>query len=149
MNSVSWHVLAEEAPDIAAFGVARIDGKVAYLATVNTSGEPRIHPVTPIVGFGRCIIFAEPESSKLRHFSENTHYSLHCSMSDSSGSSGEFRIYGEVTEIVEPSLREQLESACSFLPSARSKLFELLVSGAMTTNYRSGRPSHRRWTGPA
>lgn len=82
------------APDIAEFGRDRLDGKVAYLATIRGSGKPRVHPVTAILSDQHCFIFAEPDSSKVRDFGLNPQFSVHCAMSDSSGSSGEFRMTG-------------------------------------------------------
>lgn len=142
---VSWQVLGDEAPALAAFGKARIDGKVAYLATVS-DGWPRVHPVTPIVGGGRCFIFAEPDSRKVRDLRETRRYSLHCGMSDSSGSSGEFRVTGTALEIDDPAIRAGAESGSSFRPSSRSLLFELLLEDAVGTSWRGGRPDRTRWS---
>ncbi len=141
---VSWNRLEVDAIEIAAFGKARIDGKVAYLATVN-DGWPRVHPVTPIIGNGRCFIFAEPDSSKVRDLRGNGRFALHCGMSDSSGISGEFKIVGEAVEIEDPAVRAEAEAVCSFRPSVRSRLFELLISDAISTSWRSGRADRRRW----
>ena len=71
MQEMSWGTLIADAAEIAAFGKARIDGKVSYLATIRRSGKPRIHPVTAIVGDDRCFIFAEPASSKVKDLEKN------------------------------------------------------------------------------
>ena len=138
-----------EAPDIATFGRDRLDGKVAYLATTKTSGKPRVHPVTAILSDQHCFIFAEPDSSKVRDFGLNPQFSVHCAMSDSSGSSGEFRMTGEAVQIQDPAMREEAQVNCTFRPSSRSILFELQVEEAIATSYRGGRPDRRRWhSGP-
>ena len=142
----SWQRLEHEALQLAAFGKARLDGKVAYLATVQDNGSPRVHPVTPIIGNGRCFIFAEPGSSKVRDLAANGRYALHCGMTDSSGSSGEFRMMGEAVEITDAGVREVAESICSFRPSGRYRLYELLVDEVASTSYRGGRPDRTRWT---
>lgn len=141
----SWKTLETDSAEIAAFGKARIDGKVAYLATLR-NGWPRVDPVTPIVGHGRCFIFVEPESSKVRDLLDNGRFSLHCGMSDSSGSSGEFKIVGEVCEIVDAGIRAEAEAVCSFRPSTRSRLFELMITEAVSTSWRRGHADRRRWT---
>lgn len=143
--TVSWEQLEAESPEVAAFGQARIDGKVAYLATV-CDDFPRVHPVTPIIGNGRCFIFAEPDSLKVRDLLANPRYSLHCGMSDSSGSSGEFRIRGTAIAIDDDVIRAEAEAVCSFRPSVRSRLFELTVAEAVSTSWRRGRPDRRRWS---
>ena len=141
----TWSELKRAAPDIAAFGRDRLDGKVAYLATSKTTGKPRVHPVTAILSDQHCFIFAEPDSSKVRDFSFNPLFSLHCAMSDSSGSSGEFQMTGEACQVQDLALREEAEANCTFRPSVRSILFELRVEEAVATSYRGGRPDRRRW----
>lgn len=145
----SWQDLIEAAPELAEFGRARLDGKVAYLATIQIGGAPRIHPVTPVIGTGRCFIFAEPTSSKVRDFKANNRFALHCGMSDSSGSSGEFKASGVVVQIEDEEVRTGAEAVCSYRPSSRYLLFELMIDEVVSTSWRGGRPDRRRWTAPA
>ena len=46
---MSWQSLENNHPELAAFGAERLNGNVAYLATVRQDGSPRVHPVTPII----------------------------------------------------------------------------------------------------
>jgi hypothetical protein len=62
--AVPWGEFAAQAPELAAFGALRLAATPAYLATVDDSGAPRVHPVTPIVGDGRLLLFMEPTSPK-------------------------------------------------------------------------------------
>ena len=50
--TMGWQLLEEQQPELAAFGRLRLNGKVAYLATVRKDGSPRVHPMTPIIGAG-------------------------------------------------------------------------------------------------
>ncbi len=143
---LSWHQLETESAQIASFGRVRLDGKVAYLATVSTGGYPRVHPVTPIIGSGRCFLFAEPDSSKVRDLEANGLYSLHCSMTDSSGSSGEFKMAGQAIRIEDADVRLEAEADCNFRPAAKSLLFELTLNDVVATSYKGGRPDRRRWS---
>jgi hypothetical protein len=59
-----WGEFAVQAPELADFGALRLAAVPAYLATVDDSGAPRVHPVTPIVGDGRLFSFMEPTSPK-------------------------------------------------------------------------------------
>lgn len=145
MTTVSWAQLEREAPELAGFGRDRLDGKVAYLATIRRSGWPRAHPVTPIIGEGHCFIFMEPNSPKVRDLLNNHHYCLHCSMNDSSGSSGEFQITGIAEQVEDEEMRFLAESVSSYRPAARYLLFELKISEILSTEYRGGRPDRRRW----
>ena len=49
MKLVSWGVFEKQAPEMALFGKKRLDGQVAYLATVREDQRPRLHPVTPVI----------------------------------------------------------------------------------------------------
>jgi len=145
LSVLSWQAMALEAPEVAEFGESRIDGKVSYLATIRENGFPRTHPVTAIVGEGRCFMFAEPNSSKVKDFRVNNQFSLHCGMSDSSGSSGEFQITGTVAQVTDEEIRAAAESICSYRPSGRYLLYELMLGEAIATSYRGGRADRRRW----
>ncbi|MBL6691617.1 MAG: pyridoxamine 5'-phosphate oxidase family protein [Pseudomonadales bacterium] len=145
MGAVHWEQLEREDVRLAAFGQERLDGKVAYLATIRRDGRPRAHPVTPIIGGGRMFIFLEPSSPRTRDLIENTDFCLHCAMSDSSGSSGEFQITGVAVKCDDAEIRALAESVCSFRPSVRSILFELCISDALSTEYPGGQPKRRRW----
>ena len=48
---MTWKILEEQQPELA-FGAERLNGKVAYLATIRKDGSPRLYPMTPIVGQG-------------------------------------------------------------------------------------------------
>src|SRR5215469_12706942 len=90
----SWLAFALAAPELAAFGEARLTSGPAYLATVRADGMPRVHPVTPIVGEGHLLLFMEPTSPKGQDLQRGSGYALHCSVSDNEGGEGEFRLTG-------------------------------------------------------
>jgi hypothetical protein len=146
MTETSWQTLMDEAPGLASFGEDRLDGKVAYLATVRTDGKPRAHPVTPIIGEGRCFIFVEPDSQKVRDLRDNGYYCLHCAMNDSSGSSGEFQLTGVAKQIDSDEVRNVAESVSNYRPAAKALLFELQPLEVLSVAYRGGRPARNRWT---
>ena len=66
-------------------------------------------------------------------------------MSDSSGSSGEFQITGTVEQITDEKIRAVAESICSYRPSGRYLLYELMLGEAIATSYRGGRADRLRW----
>jgi hypothetical protein len=145
MKAVSWGEFEQADPDLARFGLSRLDGKVAYLATVREDGLPRAHPVTPVIGEGYCFIFVEPSSPKARDLLEKGFYCLHCSMNDSSGSSGEFQVTGIAEQVAETDMRKLAESVSSFRPASRYVLFELKMSEVLSTSYHGSTPSRRKW----
>ena len=141
----SWLELEAAAPEIAAFGAQRLDGKLAYLATVREDEKPRLHPVTPIIGAGHCFLFVEPSTPKAQDLLSSGWYSLHCAMNDSSGSSGEFILNGRVQAVTDGALRALAESVSNYRPAARTVLFELSIYEAHAIDYRFGRAHRRRW----
>ena len=59
-----WDEFATAAPELAAFGLKRLETKVAYLATLRRDGSPRVHPVSPFVADGHLFVYMEPTSPK-------------------------------------------------------------------------------------
>ncbi len=58
------------------FGAERLNGKVAYLATVRKDGSPRVHPMTPIIGQGHLFVFMEPTSPKGHDLQRDGRYAI-------------------------------------------------------------------------
>ena len=146
MKVVSWGEFEQADPELARFGLSRLDGKVAYLATVREDGLPRAHPVTPVIGEGYCFVFVEPSSPKARDLLEKGFYCLHCSMNDSSGSSGEFQVTGMAQQVAETKMRTLAESVSSFRPASRYVLFELKISEVLSTSYHGSTPRRQKWS---
>jgi len=130
---------------MAAFGVERLNGQVAYLATVRKDGSPRIHPMTPINGHGHFFVFMEPTSPKGHDLQRDGRYAIHCSVTDTSGASGEFIVTGRAHLITVPQLRALAVRLCSYTPRDRYILFEFDVESAASTIYPDGQPVRRLW----
>src|SRR5579859_6199137 len=118
----SWQAFAQASPELAAFGEARLKSGPAYLATVRADGMPRVHPVTPIIGEGHLPLFMEPTSPKGQDLQRGSGYPLHCSVTDNTGSSGEFRLTGHAVMIDDPAVRE-LAVRYGYQPQKRYVLF--------------------------
>jgi hypothetical protein len=141
----TWEAFASAAPDLAGFGLERLRQGVAYLATVRGDGSPRVHPVTPIIGGGRLLLFMEPTSPKGADLRRDPRYALHSLVTDQAGSAGEFIVRGSATPVTDPSVRQAATAAAGYTPRDRYVLFELGVDGALSTIYTDGRPIRRRW----
>ncbi|HXZ91005.1 MAG TPA: pyridoxamine 5'-phosphate oxidase, partial [Candidatus Dormibacteraeota bacterium] len=61
---LTWAEFAAIRPEMAEFGLKRVEYHVMYLATVRKNGYPRVHPFTPFVASGRLFAFMEPTSPK-------------------------------------------------------------------------------------
>lgn len=142
---MSWQALETQQPELAAFGKERLNGRVAYLATVRQNGAPRLHPVTPIIGHGRLFVFMEPTSPKGRDLQRDGRYALHCAVDDSSGASGEFLVTGRGHLVEDANLRAQAEAVVSYTPAARYILFTLDIERAAATTYAEDGPVRQSW----
>lgn len=131
----TWAEFAVQAPELAAFGRQRLNGRVSYLGTVRTNGQPRVHPVTPIVSDGRLFLFMEPTSPKGKDLERSGHYALHAGVEDSSGGQGEFYVRGTATRVHDAALREEAVAAANYSPSERYILFTLSVEYAFMNVY--------------
>jgi hypothetical protein len=142
---MSWRTLEDEEPALAAFGAERLDGKVAYLATVRRDGSPRVHPMTPIIGGGHFFVFMEQTSPKGHDLERDGRYAIHCAVTDTSGVSGECFITGRAHLVDDPALRLLAVKHSSYTPADRYVLFEFDIESAASTTYSDGKPIRRTW----
>jgi hypothetical protein len=142
---MSWKILEDQHPELATFGAERLNGNVAYLATIRKDGSPRVHPMTPIIGQGHLFVFMEPTSPKGHDLRRDGRYAIHCSMSDSSGVSGEFSITGQAHLVNHPELRALAVSLANYTVVERYILFEFDIVSAASTVYPEDKPLRRFW----
>jgi hypothetical protein len=144
-----WSVFAEQEPELAAFGQARLLAAPAYIATLRASGAPRVHPVTPIFGAGGLYLFMEPTSPKGRDLRERGSFGMHNGVPDSEGTGGEFWIAGQAMPVDDPGTRAAVVGAATYAPDDRYVLFELRVSEARCNGYGDVvLPPVTRWHDP-
>ena len=142
---MTWKTLEEQQPKLAAFGMERLNGRVAYLATIRKDGAPRLHPMTPIIGQGHFFVFMEPTSPKGHDLQRDGRYAIHCAVSDNSGASGEFNITGHAHLIDNAELRALAVSLSSYAPADRYILFEFDIESAASTVYAEDGAVRRLW----
>ena len=147
----SWSQFAAEAPDLASFAKLRLEGRIAYLATIRSDGAPRVHPVSTFITNTGLFVYMEPTSPKGNDLRRDARYALHCTVEDNSGGRGEFLISGAAVEIDDTKTREEAfaqarRSGCN--PKERYVLFELRIQDAMATRYEQGEPNRTRWKAP-
>lgn len=142
----SWNDFQTQAPDLAVFGAERLIAAPAYLATLRDGGAPRVHPIAPIIGGGRLLVFMEPTSPKGRDLRERGWYALHNGVSDTFGSGGEFFVRGKATLLDDPQLRSLAAEAAMYQPEDRYILFEFGVNEAHCNGYGDvPLPEPRSW----
>ena len=140
-----WHDFELAEPELAAFALARLAGRVAYLATVRADGGPRVHPVTPIIGAGHLFIFMEPTSPKGRDLQRDARYALHCGVEDTGGGAGEVIVNGTAELVDVPERRAIAVASSSYVPSERYILFELYLDQLSVTLYQPQGIQRQRW----
>jgi hypothetical protein len=141
----SWGEFERADPALAQFGASRLHGQVAYLGTVGGRGRPRVHPVTPIIGHGRLLLFMESTSPKGADLRRGSGYALHASVTDTSGSNGEFLVSGFGTLIRDREVRALAVQDASYTPLERYVLFELSVERVLMTRYIDDGAEHTWW----
>jgi hypothetical protein len=143
---MSWQALADSVPDLAAFGADRLHDQVAYLATVKQDGAPRLHPVRPVIAAGLLFLFMEPNSPKGGDLERDGRYVLHCTATgDEPWDLREFSVEGTARGVTDPDIRSAANAESSFPRDDHFALFELGVTSASSTVYRSDGPQRQRW----
>jgi hypothetical protein len=97
----TWAEFANGDPELAAFGLGRIKGRIVYQATLRLDGSPRVHPVSPWIGAGLLCVSFRASSPKLREVARDARYALHSSLpwEDHAGEHGEFMARGWLEQI--------------------------------------------------
>ena len=142
---MSWNTLESQAPEMAEFGKERLHNKVAYLATTRKDGSPRVHPFTPVIGEGHFFVFMEPTSPKGHDLRRDSRFAIHCSVTDTSGESGEFFMSGRAIFIEDPEQRALAVRICPYKPAERFILFEFDPEAVTLTEYPNGQAVRRHW----
>lgn len=147
MADVSWAEFAEREPELAAFGADRLTALPAYMATVRSSGVPRVHPVTPIISPLGLFLFMEPTSPKATDLRERGWFALHSGVPDNAGSGGEFNVSGRGLAVDDPDMWTHVAEAASYTPLDRYIVFELRLSEARCHGYGDVPiPATRKWS---
>jgi hypothetical protein len=138
---VAWAAFAVAAPVLAAFGHARLERRVAYLATVRADGAPRVHPVSPFIADGGLWLYMEPGSPKAADLRRDARYALHCGVEDDTGDDGEFYVTGRASEVTDAVRRRAafaVARAAGYRPADRHVTFELAIGRVLATTYDDG-----------
>jgi hypothetical protein len=87
----------------------------------------------------------EPTSPKGKDLQRDERYALHCSMSDSTGESGEFWCMGRGRLIQDPAVRALAARISTYAPAERYILFELDVERVQATVYENHKTVRSSW----
>ena len=143
---MQWGAFAAAEPELAAFVAERLQAAPAYLATVRSTGEPRVHPVSPIVTGEGLYLFMEPTSPKGVDLRERGWFALHNGVPDNEGTGGEAIVRGTGRAVEDGAVRAQAAAAAAYTPEEEYVLFELLPAEVRCKAYGDvALPARRRW----
>ena len=127
-----WATFAAAEPELAEKGRAllyqRGDGE-GFLATVASSGLPRIHPLNVGVVDGRLLVFVQDRSAKARDLRANPHYALHAHQDPARPH--EFEVRGTARLVTDAVVRAAAAEQWFFSVSDAYPLYELLIQHAL------------------
>ena len=142
----TWGTFAAAEPQLATFVGGRLRAAPCYLATVQASGAPRVHPVTPIVTVDGLYVFMEPTSPKGADLRERRVFALHSGVPDNAGTGGEASVSGTGHPVDDAVVRATVVAAASYGPADRYVLFELRPTEVRCNGYGDVTlPERRRW----
>lgn len=133
---MNWSQFQAAAPDLASFGEQRLEGRIAYLATIRPDGSPRVHPVSPFIAGDYLFVYMEPTSPKAHDLRRDARYALHGGVEDNSGGQGEMRTRKAAFR------QARLKG---YEPKEKYIVFELRIEEAMGTLYEEDGPKRTRW----
>lgn len=142
---MSWQNLVDGNAELAAYGSARFENRVAYLATVRTDGTPQVHPVSPILRQNRLFVFMYPTSPKAHDLQRGSSYALHCAVENNDGGAGEFYIRGKAQQVDDPTLWELVRPGHAEEFGVKYILFEFSVEQAFSMIYVGNDSVQNRW----
>jgi hypothetical protein len=140
----TWAEFANAEPDLAAFALKRMEGRIVYQATLRLDGGPRVHPVTPWIGAGLLCVSFRDTSPKMREVARDARYALHTALpwEDHYGEHGEFMVRGRLEQIPpsHPTVTVRRQTPYGLVHYACS------IEEAVATEYSNDeRPIYRRW----
>ena len=139
----TWAMFAREAPDLAKIGHERLEDRVAFLATMDRRGGPRVHPIAVWFQAGGLFVRMYPDSVKTRDLDRDPRYAMHSMVDNMEGEGGEFAIRGVAARVTDP---QRLSDATEErVASDRYVVYEFEVSEALATSYSGERTVRTRW----
>ena len=109
---VSWDVLAERDPELAALGLDRFERTgLALVGTLRKNGWPRISPVEPVIAEGQLYLGMMWQSVKALDLLRDPRCTVHSTVSDRSGIEGEFKVYGRAVDVTDRAERDRFAEA--------------------------------------
>jgi hypothetical protein len=148
----TWADFAAAEPDLAATGAALLNQfgvGLAFLATVDAGGAPRLHPVCPVLSPHGLHVLITETSPKCGDLWRDGRYALQTFPQPKPGSD-EFYVAGRARPVDDAARRASILAAARHMADASEAVFELLVERVMHTRWEDPltprmRPVRRVW----
>jgi hypothetical protein len=133
---VQWRDFARAAPELAALGEERLRRQeLCLVGTLRKNGYPRISPCEPDFAAGHLLLGMMWRSPKALDLLRDPRCVVHSCTSDRRGTEGDFKLYGEATNVRDPQLRaeyrEAIEARIGWAPDEPNyHLFALDIASA-------------------
>jgi hypothetical protein len=150
---MAWHLLAAEQPDLASVGrrlFTQFGPGLAFLATVSSSGEPRLHPITVALSDAELYAFIAPGPKQL-DLARDGRYAMHAFLPDAVEE--EFMVSGRAVPADSP-VERSAALAAYHQPAVPDdhRLFRFGVNRALHAAYRfrgDWPPTYAIWRAPS
>ena len=149
---LTWIDFARAEPEMAAAGAALLNQfgvGLAFLATVDGRGAPRLHPVCPVLSARGLHVLITATSPKCGDLARDGRYALQTFPQPKPGSD-EFYVAGRARPVEEDAPRARILAAAKHMADTSEAVFELLVDRVMHTRWEEPltprmRPTRRVW----
>ena len=151
----TWTDFATAEPDLAATGAALLNQfgvGLAFLATVDGDGAPRLHPVCPVLSRHGLYVLITPTSPKCGDLARDGRYALQTFPQPKPGSD-EFYVAGVARPVRDTGTHAAVLTAAKHMADASEVAFELGLERVMHTRWEHPltpqmRPVHWKWRAP-
>ncbi|HEY7039685.1 MAG TPA: hypothetical protein VID28_12550 [Methylomirabilota bacterium] len=148
----TWADFATAEPELATTGAALLTQfgvGLAFLATVDGHGAPRLHPVCPVLSGHGLHVLITGTSPKCGDLQRDGRYALQTFPQPKPGSD-EFYVAGRARPVDDEAARSSILAAAKHMADASESVFELLVERVMHTRWENPltpqmRPVRRVW----
>ena len=133
--TMSWQLLEDQQPELAAFGVERLNGRspiwrryagIARHTSLSHDADHRAGPSVRVHG---------SDVAQGHDLRRDGRYAIHGGVSDNNGAGGEFFVTGQAHLVSDPELHTLAAQLSSYNPAERYILFEFDLESAGSTVY--------------
>jgi hypothetical protein len=145
-----WSDFEHAAPALAGAARARLEAtRIALLGTIRADGSPRVSPIEPYFTATELLLGAMARSLKARDLVRDPRCVLHSAVSDPDAGEPEFKLYGTVVEVDDPTRRAARPDAwwLSHPPdTARVFTLDLDEAASVAWHLERGEMTVARWS---